>query len=125
MNDWTTASLRLVELLGHTARGPKREGVYAVWLVVRAAEGRLIEPVAAPKLRQRQLDGVRHRLATLTLPAPVRRAVATSLALLEEDGADAPASALHQLTAPAREALGPEVAEAVAGAARAARGPKQ
>lgn len=124
MSDWSPATTHLVELLGHAARGPKREGVYAVWLVVRAAESRIIDPALPDKLRQKQLDGVRHRLATLTLPAPVRRAVATSLALLEEDGPDAPASALHQLTAPARESLGAEVAEAVAQAVRAARGPK-
>ena len=124
MNDWSTASLRLVELLGATARGPKREGVYALWLVVRAAETQLLEPTVTPKLRGKQLDGIKHRLATLTLPAPIRRAVATALSLLGEDTPDAAHSALHQLTAPARESLGPEVAEAVAGAARAARGPK-
>lgn len=122
MNDWTPATARLVELLGAAARGPKREGVFAVWLVVRAAESRVVDPTMQAKLKQKQLDGVRHRLTTLTLPAPVRRAVVTSLSLLEEDGPDAPASALHQLTAPAREALGPEVAEAVGQAARAARG---
>ena len=124
MNDWSPAATRLVELLGGTARGPKREGVYAIWLVVRAAESRLVDPALPAKLKQKQLDGVRHRLTTLTLPAPVRRAVVTSLSLLEEDGPDAPASALHQLTAPAREALGPEVAEAVGHAARAARSAK-
>ena len=124
MSDWTPATVRLVELLGHTARGPRREGVYAVWLVVRAAETRQLEPPLPAKVRGRQLEGVKQRLATLTLPAPVRRAVATSLSLLAEDAPDAAASALHQLTAPAREALGPEVAEAVAAAARAARGTK-
>lgn len=124
MSDWTLATTRLVEIMGHTARGPKREGVYALWLVVRAAETHLLDPPATTKSRGKQLDGIKHRLATLTLPAPVRRAVATSLSLLAEDTPDAAASALHQLTAPARESLGPEVAEVVAGAARAARGPK-
>ena len=32
MSDWTPATTRLVELLGRTARGPRREGVYALWL---------------------------------------------------------------------------------------------
>ena len=118
MSEWTTATSRLVELLGRTARGPRREGVYALWLVVRAAEERGREPRLAPKHR----DALRHRLSTLTLPAPIRRAVVSALALLEEDTDDAPATALNQLAAPAREALGTEVGEAVAGAARAARG---
>ena len=122
MSEWTTATSRLVELLGRTARGPRREGVYALWLVVRAAEERGREPRLAPKLRDKHRDALRHRLSTLTLPAPIRRAVVSALALLEEDTDDAPATALNQLAAPAREALGTEVGEAVAGAARAARG---
>lgn len=121
MSDWTPATVRLVELLGRTARGPRREGVYAIWLVVRAAEDRSLDPPIPPKLRVRHLEALRHRLATLTLPAPVRRAVVSALAQLDVDTPDASATALHQLTAPAREALGPEVADAVAGAARAAR----
>ncbi len=122
MSDWTPATIRLVELLGRTARGPRREGVYALWLVVRAAEERSLEPAIPSKLRARHLEALRHRLATLTLPAPIRRAVVSALALLSEERADASATALHQLAAPAREALGVEVADAVAGAARAARG---
>ena len=121
MSDWTPATVRLVELLGRTARGPRREGVYAIWLVVRAAEDRSLDPAIPPKLRARHLEALRHRLAALTLPAPVRRAVVSALAQLDADTPDASATALHQLTAPAREALGPEVADAVAGAARAAR----
>ena len=121
----SVAATRLAELMARTARGPRREGVYAVWLVVRAAEDRLREPPIPPKLLARQLESLTHRLATLTPPAPIRRGVASALALLAEGAADAPAAALHQLTAPARDALGPEVAEAVGSAARAARGPKQ
>jgi hypothetical protein len=124
MSDWTPATTRLVELLGRTARGPRREGVYALWLVVRAAEDGLLDPPMTPKLRVRHLEGLRHRLSTLTLPAQVRRAVTAALAQLGDGTPDGPATALHQLTAPAREALGPEVADAVATAARAARGTK-
>jgi hypothetical protein len=119
------AATRLAELMARTARGPRREGVYAVWLVVRAAEDRLREPPIPPKLLARQLETLTHRVATLTPPAPIRRGIASALALLAEGGADAPAAALHQLTAPAREALGPDVAEALGSATRAARGPRQ
>ena len=121
MSDWTPATTRLVELLGRTARGPKREGVYALWLVVRAAEEGQLDPPVGAKLRERHLEALRHRLSTLTLPAPVRRAVTAALSHLADDTPEAPATALHQLTAPARDALGPEVADAVADAARAAR----
>jgi hypothetical protein len=121
MSDWSAATTRLVELLGRTARGPRREGVYALWLVVRAAEERCQEMPMAPKLRGKHREALRHRLSTLALPAPIRRAVVSALALLDEDTDDAPATALNQLAAPAREALGAEVGEALAGAARAAR----
>jgi len=121
----SSATTRLAELMAKTSRGPKREGVYALWLVVRAAEDRLREPAIPAKLLARQLESLTHRVATLTPPAPIRRGVASALALLAEGGADAPAAALHQLTAPARDALGADVAEALQGAARAARGPKQ
>jgi len=125
MSEWTPATARLVELLGRSARGPRREGLFAVWLVVRAAEDLSLEPPLPPKLVARRLEGLRHRLATLTLPAPVRRGVTTAMSLLDEGTPTAGVSALHQLAAPAREALGPEAGEAIAGAVRAARGSKQ
>jgi hypothetical protein len=125
MSEWTPATTRLVELLGRSARGPRREGLFAVWLVVRAAEDLTLDPPLPPKLVARRLEGLRHRLATLTLPAPVRRGVTTAMSLLDEGTATAGVSALHQLSAPVREALGPEAGEAVAGAVRAARGTKQ
>lgn len=118
----STATSRLTELMAKTARGPKREGVYAVWLVVRAAEDRLATPPIPEKLLAKQLEALEHRIATLTPPAPIRRGVASALALLAESGPDSPAAALALLTAPAKDALGAEVAEAVHAAARAARG---
>lgn len=118
------ATTRLAELMARAARGPRREGVYAVWLVVRAAEDRLREPPVPAKLLARQLQALTHRVATLTPPAPIRRGVASALALLADGGEDAAAAALHQLTAPARDALGPEVADVLHGAARAARAPR-
>lgn len=116
------AATRLTELMAKTARGPKREGVYAVWLVVRAAEDRLAIPPIPERLLAKQLESLEHRIATLTPPAPIRRGVAGALALLAEAGPDSPAAALALLTAPVRDALGPEVADAVSAAARAARG---
>lgn len=119
----TTAlpTTRLVELITRTARGPKREGIYALWLVVRAAELRKFDPPVAPKLLAKQLEALTHRVATLTPPAPIRRAVASALTLLADPAPDAPAAALHQLAAPAREALGTEVAEAIGAAVKAAK----
>jgi len=125
MTDRTSPALRLTELLAHAARGPKREGLFALWLLVRAAEDGTLDPPLPPKLRTRQLEALRSRLATLTLPAPVRRGVTSALALLDEATPGASATALNQLTAPTREALGAEAAEAIAAAARAVRVARQ
>lgn len=125
MSDKLAPAARLTELLAHTARGPKREGLFALWLVVRAAEDELVDPPLPPRLRTRQLEALRTRLATLTLPAPVRRGVTSALALLDEATPGAGATALQQLTAPVRESLGAEAAEVVAAAARAVRGARQ
>jgi hypothetical protein len=121
MTDRASPAVRLTELLAHAARGPKREGLFAVWLVLRAAEDGALDPPLPPKLRVRQLEALRNRLATLTLPAPVRRGVTSALALLDDATPGASATALNQLTAPTREALGAEAADAVAAAARAVR----
>jgi hypothetical protein len=125
MSEWTPATTRLVELLGRSARGPRREGLFAVWLVVRAAEDLTLDPPLPPKLVARRLEGLRHRLATLTLPAPVRRGVTTAMSLLDEGTPAAGASALHQLSAPVKEALGPEAGDAIVQAARSAKGERR
>jgi len=125
MTDRGSPAVRLTELLAHAARGPRREGLFAIWLVVRAAEDGILDPPLPPRLRARQLEALRHRLASLTLPAPVRRGVTSALALLDDPAPGASATALNQLTAPAREALGAEAGDAIAAAARAVRAVKQ
>ncbi|HEU4570353.1 MAG TPA: hypothetical protein VFS07_07265 [Gemmatimonadales bacterium] len=121
MTLWSPATTRLAEQLARTARGPRREGVFALWLVTRVAEDLAQETPAAPKSRQRRLEALERRLATLTVPAPVRRALIAALAELAQGTPEAAAAALHQLTAPARDALGPETGDALALAAKAAR----
>lgn len=96
----------LLELLARTARGPRRDGVFALWLVVRVAEGLAGATPAAERAERRRVSSLERRLASLTLPPPLRRALAASLALLKEPGQDAPALALGQLVAPVRETLG-------------------
>jgi hypothetical protein len=55
------------------------------------------------------------------LPAPLRRALAAARQHLETATPHAAALVLSQLTAPAREVLGSEAAEAVTVAARTAK----
>ena len=106
--------------LAESARGPERDGVFALWLVVRAALA--AAPPAAPPARQAErLKALGSRLKSLNAPAPLRRSLVAALSDLGASRAVAPAVVLAQLTAPAAECVGRRSAEAVQAAARAAR----
>jgi len=121
MQATTPAEERLVTLISGAARGPQREGLFALWLVVRAAEGLLPPAPVSAKNHRRRLQALETRLGGLALPAPLRRALVAARQHLETATPGAAALVLSQLTAPARDVLGAEAAEAVTVAARAAK----
>ena len=111
----------LLELLAASARGPRREGLFAVWLTARVALGQGMDPPLPERAQRRRIEALERRLARLSLAPPLKRALAGTLALLRDSGARPAAMALQQLTAPVRETLGAEAAEAIAKAVRVAR----
>jgi hypothetical protein len=115
------AEEQLVTLIAAAARGPKRDGLFALWLVVRAAEALLPPAPVSSRNHRRRLQAVVARLGGLALPAPLKRALAAACQHLETATPRAAALVLTQLTAPARDVLGPEAADAVTVAARAAK----
>ena len=117
----TAAEERLVALIADAARGPKRDGLFALWLVVRAAEALLPPAPVSSKNHRRRLQALETRLGSLALPAPLKRALAAARHHLEAATPRAAAVVLSQLVAPARDVLGAEAADAVGVAARAAR----
>ncbi len=117
----TPAEERLVALIAEAERGPKRDGLFALWLVVRAAEALLPPAPVSRKNHQRRLQALETRLGGLALPAPLKRALAAARHHLQAASARAAAMVLSQLVAPARDVLGTEAAEAVGVAARVAR----
>lgn len=121
MTAWTGATTTLATLLSSAVRGPRREGVYAVWLVARVALDLTLVPPISERARRRRLDALAHRLSSLTVTPPLRRALAGALTTLADGTPEAAAVALHHLVAPVREGIGTEAAEAVAQAARFAR----
>jgi hypothetical protein len=121
MRATTASEERLVALAAAETRGPRRDGLYALWLVVRAAEGLLPPDPVARKTHQRRLHAIAGRLGGLALAAPLRRALAAACQHLEPATPTAAALVLSQLVAPAREVLGAEVGDAIQHAARAAR----
>jgi hypothetical protein len=118
---WDPAATALLGVLPGTARGPRREGIFALWLTVRVAQDLLRDPPPADRAHRRRLQALEQRLSSLTMPPPLRRALASAISQLKEPRPETAAQVLSQLVAPAREAGGSEAGDALAQAARAAR----
>lgn len=118
---WETASVELVRLLARTARGPRREGIYALWLTVRVTQDLVATPPVAERAHRRRVQALEHRLATLTLPPQLRRALSAALLNLRNPRVETAADVLAQLVAPARDGAGTEAGDVLAAAARSAR----
>lgn len=110
----------LLALLPQTARGPRREGIFALWLTLRVAQDLVRDP-PVERAHRRRLQALEHRLSSLTMPPPLRRALAAAINQLRDARAETAVQVLSQLVAPAREAGGAEAGEALAHAARSAR----
>lgn len=121
MSGMDPVSTELVRLLAATNRGPRREGLFALWLTVRVTQDLLLDPPCPERAQRRRIAALEHRLSTLTLPPPLRRALGTALLQLRTPQPETAAQVLSLLTAPVRDGIGPDAAEVVAAAARAAR----
>jgi hypothetical protein len=112
---------RILDAMTAAARGPKQNGVFALWLFVRQCDGALPPNVLGERAGRARLEHLERRLSSLWLPAPIRRALPASLRKLKGGEPGGIPVALQQLVAPARDAVGARVAEALALAARTAR----
>lgn len=121
MTGGDAAALELMGLLPRTGRGPRREGLYALWLTLRVAQDMLLDPPLPERAMRRRLAALEHRLTSLTLPPQMRRALHAALVHLRDDGVPAVALVLTALIAPVRESIGVEAADAVQRAGRAAK----
>lgn len=122
MTDWSPPLMSLLTLQRDFERGPKREGAFALWLMVRAAIDAGLNPEPPDKADRRRIALLGQRLAPLAVPRSLSRGLQAALGHLEEGTAAGARIALAQLVAPTRDALGPEAAEAVAQAARQIHG---
>ena len=121
MSGWDPAATALLHVLPQAARGPRREGIFALWLTVRVAQDLLRDPPPPDRAHRRRLQALEHRLSSLTVAPPLRRALVAALNQLREGRPETAAQVLSQLVAPARETGGAEAGDALAQAARAAR----
>lgn len=121
MTEWGPGEGGLIDLLARAGHGPSRDGLFAVWLLVRVAQGMLPPTAIDGPIRRKRVAALRRRLSSLTLPGPLRKAVAAIAIRLEDGDPQGVALGLQELVASVRETLGPEPAAAVALAARSAR----
>ena len=121
MSGWDPAASALLALLPEAGRGPKRGGIFALWLTVRVTQDLLLEPPPPDRAQRRRVQALERRLSSLTMPPPLRRALGAAMNQLREAKPESAAQVLSQLVAPARETGGPAAGEAVALAARQAR----
>lgn len=119
MSALSPLSKSLVELMAGAPRGPRREGLFALWLTTR-----LIEDLATPgvdRTFRRRVGLLEKRLSSLGLSQSMRRGISTTLVMLKAPDRPDPATLLSQLAAPARDGVGPDVAEILARGARGLR----
>jgi hypothetical protein len=121
VNGWDPAATALLTLLPQTGRGPKRGGIFALWLTLRVAQDLLGDSPPLERAHRRRVQALEQRLSSLTMPPPLRRALAAAVSQLRDVRPETAAQVLSQLVAPARETSGAEAGEAVALAARLAR----
>jgi hypothetical protein len=121
MSERGSAAHQLLGLLPGIGRGPRREGVFALWLTLRVAQDFHLEPPLPDRQARRRIAALGTRLSSLTLPAPLRRALNATVQQLASARPEEIPQILSQLVAPAREATGAEAADAVSHAVQAAR----
>jgi hypothetical protein len=85
------------------------------------AQDILVESPALDRAHRRRVQALERRLSSLTMPPPLRRALAAAVGQLRDLRADTVPQILSQLVAPARETEGVEAAEAMTLAVRQAR----
>lgn len=107
MNDGLRGvSDELVSQLLYADRGPQRNGIFALWLVVNTCASILGDHHVQEKNHRKRIAALRKRMGSLSLPPLLRKAITSALHDLNHDSAAAATMALNQLAAPVRDSLG-------------------
>ncbi|MDH4045479.1 MAG: hypothetical protein OEW06_13575 [Gemmatimonadota bacterium] len=117
----TETETQLLTALAAEARGPKRNGLFALWLVARTAEAILPPDAVELRSHRRRVELLQRRLSSVSVPTALRRALPAAFRHIADGTPRAAALALHQLVAPTREAVSPHAADVLGAAAARAR----
>jgi len=113
MTPESAAARTLVDLMAEAPRGPKQDGLFALWLTLRVVEDLAVDPPHPDRAVRRRATLLARRLDSLTLPTSLRRGLHGVVAALPDAGSQDAATLLALLATSAREGLGPEVGETV------------
>ena len=106
-------SAALLHAVAAAERGPRRDGAFAVWLVVRVVGDLAGETEWPERAHRRRLQALERRLTSLSLSPALRRALGTTLSQLRDFKPESAAAALGPLVGPVRESVGADAAEAI------------
>ncbi len=120
MNSMGETSGELVTRLSYAERGPQRNGIFALWLIVNACSGITGPNHLQDKNHKKRISALRKRLSSLSLPPQLRKVILPTLAELSDNGPDAAASVLAQLVEPVKESMGDECAKLIETASKRA-----
>jgi hypothetical protein len=113
--------LALLRVLAGTARGPRRDAAFALWLTARVAEDMMTAGDLPERAQRRRVAALEKRVSSLSLPASFRRALTAGLAQMRDPRPEAAQAALSQLATAAGDTLGSEAAGVVQRLARGVR----
>lgn len=117
----TPSARQLVDLMGQAPRGPRREGLFALWMTVRILEELDLSEPHLERATRRRVALLERRLSSLALPVPLIRSLGRVIEALKVEPAPNARLLLSQLVGSTREALGPEAGDALQKAIRTRR----
>jgi hypothetical protein len=120
MSLFTPATRGLVEMMAATPRGPRRDGLFALWLTVRLIED-LPQPGPGDRAFRRRVALLQKRLSSLMLQPPVRRGINAIVSALESPAQQDIGALFHKLAAAVRDGVPTEATELLVRAGRASR----
>jgi hypothetical protein len=105
--------LALLDLIVGEGRGPRRNAVFATWLILRAALDQQPPAVVTERNQARRLSAVRKRLASLTLPDQLRKSLYDILEILAAPDQTDVTAQLEDLKNAVRTSVNTKAAEAI------------
>ncbi len=117
----TPASRALIELMAAAPRGPRRDGLFALWLVVHVAEDLQSAAGTLERSYRRRVGLLEQRISSLALPPALKRGLARTIEGLKTAPAGPAGPLLSGLVGAVKEGVGSDAADLVQKAAKSLR----